>query len=154
MKSVKISADTKCRIHGHQELKNLKDESGKWKFTCLVGKTCGLVRGETNAVYIEYTLDHANEEFNGHHVRRFPKKDARDDDFQATIDVCGYLAGMGNICAPFSLPNVNACNQGLDKGVREKVGFCLHKVELFGTCSIRSLLSRFLPWTSYLRLFA
>ena len=80
----------------------------------LVGKTCGLVRGETNAVYIEYTLDHANEEFNGHHVRRFPKKDARDDDFQATIDVCGYLAGMGNICAPFSLPNVNACNQGLD----------------------------------------
>ena len=79
-----------------------------------VGKTCGLVRGDTNAVYIEYTLDNAKEKFNGKRVRKFPRKENKNLDFQATIDVCGYLQGMGNICAPFSLPDVDACTQGLN----------------------------------------
>merc|ERR1712168_82338 len=79
-----------------------------------VGKTCGLVRGDSNAVYIEYTLDNAKEKFNGKRVRKFPRKENKNLDFQATIDVCGYLQGMGNICAPFSLPDVDACTQGLN----------------------------------------
>merc|ERR1711970_884235 len=79
-----------------------------------VGQTCGLVRGDTNAVYIEYTLDNAKEKFNGKRVRKFPRKENKNLDFQATIDVCGYLQGMGNICAPFSLPDVDACTQGLN----------------------------------------
>lgn len=79
-----------------------------------MGQTCGLVRGDTNAVYIEYTLDNAKEEFHGKKVRKFPRKEAKNGDYAATVDVCGYLQGMGNICAAFSLPNVDACVQGLD----------------------------------------
>ena len=58
---------------------------------CSVGSTCGLVRGETNAIYIEYVLDHAKEKFNNKRVRSFPKKKLSGDKMSATIDICGYI---------------------------------------------------------------
>merc|ERR1712212_782737 len=84
-----------------------------------VGQTCGLVRGDTNAIFIEYTLDHAGESFesnNNKRIKKFPKKVKKGkNEMSATIDVCGHIMGvMKNFCAPFALPDINACSQGLE----------------------------------------
>merc|ERR1719334_2329872 len=57
-----------------------------------VGSTCGLIRGRTNSIYIEYTLDNAKEKFNGKKVKKFPKKqETKDGGPLATIDICGHI---------------------------------------------------------------
>ena len=58
----------------------------------LVGTTCGLVRGKTNSIYIEYTIDNVKDKFNGKVVKKFPKKqETKDGGPLATIDVCGHI---------------------------------------------------------------
>merc|ERR1712113_397431 len=79
-----------------------------------VGSFCGLQRGEQKNIYIQYEPRNADQKFNGKVVKRFPKKsEARDGTTPATVDVCGYLSIALGLCAPFQLPNMNACNQGL-----------------------------------------
>ena len=57
-----------------------------------MGTTCGLVRGKTNSIYIEYTIDNVKDKFNGKVVKKFPKKqETKDGGPLATIDVCGHI---------------------------------------------------------------
>ena len=58
----------------------------------LVGSTCGLIRGKTNSIYIEYTMDNIKDKFNGKKVKKFPKKqETKDGGPLATIDICGHI---------------------------------------------------------------
>ena len=58
----------------------------------LVGSTCGLIRGKTNSIYIEYTIDNMKDKFNGKKVKKFPKKqETKDGGPLATIDICGHI---------------------------------------------------------------
>jgi len=57
-----------------------------------VGSTCGLIRGKTNSIYIEYTIDNMKDKFNGKKVKKFPKKqETKDGGPLATIDICGHI---------------------------------------------------------------
>ena len=63
-----------------------------WINRDLVGSTCGLIRGKTNSIYIEYTIDNMKDKFNGKKVKKFPKKqETKDGGPLATIDICGHI---------------------------------------------------------------
>merc|ERR1711881_686234 len=69
------------------------------------GKVCGLKKNTVNAMYIEYDMVNAGGKVGGKRLRKYPKKGK-----SLKISVCGYVQGPAkNICAPFTLPESNAC---------------------------------------------
>ncbi|CAG5094572.1 Oidioi.mRNA.OKI2018_I69.XSR.g13675.t1.cds [Oikopleura dioica] len=68
---------------------------------------CGLKIGSFNSIYVEYDMANAHKLSSGP-IKKYPKKGD-----QLNVAICGRIPGVP-ICAPFSLPNTNACEQGIN----------------------------------------